>query len=191
METQHKLNIRIEKPGLGLPISLVVDDGAPCINPLYYFYLQVPMDRHETHEPCIPLDLIEQFADVVQRHAMRGKFTVLPYPAGLGTILAGWDGCDRQEMARWLDVARSAIAPQFDITPEILTHTLALDLRSRTLIPGAAEHIWMADRTQAELTEYMSAAIGKWGQLPLGPAEFGPKCAEVETSLRLQKVVEC
>ena len=78
METQPNIGIHIEKPRLGLPVSLVVDDGVPCINPLYYFYLQVPMDRHEVHEPCIPLDLIEQFAEVAQRHAIRGKFTVLP-----------------------------------------------------------------------------------------------------------------
>ena len=176
MEPQHNLTIRIEKPRLGLPVSLVVDDGVPCINPLYYFYLQVPMDRHETHEPCIPLDLIEQFAAVAQRHAIRGKFTVLPYPAGLGTILEDWEGFDRQEIERWLDVARSAIAPQFDITPEILTHTLALDLRSRTLIPQAAEHIWMADRTQAELTEYMSAAVDLLRQADFTPTGITQPC---------------
>lgn len=176
METQHNIGIHIEKPRLGLPVSLVVDDGVPCINPLYYFYLQVPMDRHEVHEPCIPLDLIEQFAEVAQRHAIRGKFTVLPYPAGLGTILEGWDGCDRQEIARWLDVARSEIAPQFDITPEILTHTLALDLSTHTLIPQAAEHIWMADRTQTELTEYMRTAVDLLRQANFAPTGITQPC---------------
>lgn len=179
METQSDISIRIEKPRLGLPVSLVVDDGVPCINPLYYYYLQVPLEKHQTyqtHEPCIPLDLIEQFAAVIERHAMRGKFTILPYPAGLGTILEGWDGCDRQEIARWLDVVRSAIAPQFDITPEILTHTLALDLRTHTLIPEAAEHIWMADRTQAELTEYMRTSVDLLRQANFAPTGITQPC---------------
>ncbi|MCX6048549.1 MAG: hypothetical protein NT075_25880, partial [Chloroflexi bacterium] len=176
METQHNVSIHLEKPRLGLPVSLVVDDGVPGINPLYYFYLQVPMERHETHEPNIPLDLIDQFAEIAQRQAIRGKFTVLPYPAGLGTILEGWEGCDRQEIARWLDVVRSAIAPQFDITPEILTHTLALDLRTHTLIPEAAEHIWMADRTQAELTEYMRTSVDILRQADFAPTGITQPC---------------
>jgi len=124
-ETGKQLKIKIEKPRLGLPVSLVVDDGVPCINPLYYFHLHVAPDKHgRQHEATIPLDLLEQFAEVAQRHAMRGKFTVLPYPAGLGTILEEWKGFDRQEIERWLEITRTEIAPLFDITPEILTHTL-------------------------------------------------------------------
>ncbi len=134
------------------------------------------MDKHEVHEPCIPLDLVEQFAALIQHHAILGKFTVLPYPAGLGTILEGWDGCDRQEIARWLDVVRSAIAPQFDITPEILTYTLALDLQTHKLIPEAAEHIWMADRTQAELTEYMRASVDLLRQANFAPTGITQSC---------------
>ncbi|MEZ4869432.1 MAG: hypothetical protein R3C14_49370 [Caldilineaceae bacterium] len=176
METKHDLSIRIEKPRLGLPISLVVDDGVPCINPLYYFYLHVPTERHETHEPCIPFDLIEHFAEVTQRHGIRGKFTILPYPAGLGTLLEGWEGCDRAVIARWLDVARAQIAPHFDITPEILTHTLALDLQTHTLIPAAAEHIWMADRTQAELAEYMRVAVDLLRQANFDPTGITQPC---------------
>ena len=58
-----------------------------------------------------------------------GKFTVIPYPAGLGTILEGWEGCDRLSWkAGWPWTLRHR--PRFDITPEILTHTLALDLNT-------------------------------------------------------------
>jgi hypothetical protein len=89
---------------------------------------------------------------------MRGKFSVLPYPAGLGSILEGWEGCDRAELAAWLELARTRIAPHFDITPEILTHTLALDLTTYTLLPQS-EHDWMADRTIDELRHYMGAGL--------------------------------
>ncbi|MBE3038091.1 MAG: hypothetical protein IMZ62_04690 [Chloroflexi bacterium] len=162
------IHIHIEKPRLAFPVSLEVDDGVPCINPLHYYYLQVIPEKFQEHEHCIPFDLMEQFAEMVQRRGMRGKFTVLPYPAGLGSILDGWEGCDRREMEHWLELARSVIAPQFDITPEILTHTLALDLHTHQLIPEA-EHIWMADRTQAELAEYMSTAVDLLRQAGFAP----------------------
>ena len=158
MDNQTVLNFIVEKPRLGYPLSLVIDDGVPCINPLHYYYLQVIPERMEKHEPTIPLDLMEQFAEVVQRHGIRGKFTVLPYPAGLGTILDGWEGCDRTEMDRWLEIARTVIARQFDITPEILTHTLALDLNTHQLLP-MSEQSWMDERNEAELITYMRTAV--------------------------------
>jgi hypothetical protein len=152
-----------------VPASLIVDDPAPCINPFYYYRLQVDREGAERHEPRIPLDFLEQFADVCQSHALRGKFSVLPYPAGLGSILEGWQGCDRAELAAWLDLARTRIAPHFDITPEILTHTLALDLKTRALLPQP-EHDWMADRTLDELKEYMGAALSILKQAGFQPA---------------------
>ncbi len=152
------MQIQIEKPRLAIPAALLVDDATPIINPLYYFRLQVDRERYEHHERCIPLDFMEQFVEVCQTRGIRGKFTILPYPAGLGDILQGWEGCDRRELEGWLELARTGLTPLFDITPEILTHTLALDLQTRTLIPES-EHDWMAKRTRAELVEYMSAAL--------------------------------
>jgi hypothetical protein len=149
--------IHIEKPRLGIPITLIVDDPAPCINPLYYYRLQVDRKNYERHEPCIPFDFLEHFIAVCQARGIRGKFSILPYPAGLGSILEGWEGCDRAEIARWLDLVRTELQPDFDITPEILTHTRALDLRTRTLF-DQSEQDWMAERTLPELTTYMRAA---------------------------------
>jgi len=155
---QAALNFRIEKPRLGIPASLIVDDPAPCINPLYYFRLQVDRANYAYHEACIPLSFLEEFIGVCRARGIRGKFSVLPYPAGLGSIIDGWEGCDQAELTTWLDLVRTEIAPQFDITPEILTHTLALDLRTRTLLPQS-EHEWLAGRSRDEMTAYFSAAL--------------------------------
>jgi hypothetical protein len=152
------LQITIEKPRLSVPACLIVDDPAPCVNPFYYYRLQVDREGAECHERRIPLDFLEQFVDVCQARGMRGKFSMLPYPAGLGSILEGWEGCDRAELAAWIELARTRIAPHFDITPEILTHTLALDLGTYTLLPQS-EQDWMAERTLDELQEYMGAAL--------------------------------
>jgi len=175
LEIHHSLHIHVEKPRLGFPVSLIIDDSVPCLNALYYFRLQVNQEGYEGHERLIPLDFLKQFADVCQKWGIRGKFTVLPYPAGLGTILDGWKGCDRGELAAWLELTRRAIAPQFDITPEILTHTLALDLKTHHLIPEA-EHLWMAKRTQAELAEYMSTAVDLLRQAGFAPTGITQPC---------------
>ncbi len=165
----NQLNIHIEKPRLGVPVSLVVDDPTPCLNPFYYYRLQVNREGAERHEARIPLDFLEQFADVCGRHGVRGKFSVLPYPAGLGSILDGWPGCDRAEIEAWLELARERIAPDFDITPEILTHTRALDLATGALLEQS-EQDWMAERTASELKQYFDAALRILVQAGFTPA---------------------
>ena len=47
---------RVEKPRLAIPITLIVDDPAPCINPLYYYRLQVDGKNYERHARSIPFD---------------------------------------------------------------------------------------------------------------------------------------
>jgi len=166
---ENETKIHIEKPRLGMPVSLILDDGVPVINPLYYFRLQINKKEYDQYVTRIPFDFLEQFAAVVQKWGMRGKFTVIPYPAGLGSIVDGWEGCDKGELDSWLTLARSAIAPQFDITPEILTHTLALDLKTHQLLEEP-EHIWMNSRTQAELSVYMSTATDLLRQAGFAPS---------------------
>ena len=169
------LDVQIEKPRLAVPVSLIVDDPAPCINPLYYFRLQVNREQYAHHEPCIPLSFLQQFIAVCQARRIRGKFSVLPYPAGLGSILEGWEGCDRHELDRWLDLVRTYVAPRFNITPEKLTHTLALDVGTGRLL-DQPEHDRLAGRTCAELTQYFGAAIEILRRAGFAPSGITQPC---------------
>lgn len=147
-----------------LPICLIIDDPAPVINPLYYFRLQVSkMERPQQESgerilPVIPLELLEQFAEAAARFGVRGKFSVLPYPAGLGSILDGWPGGDKHELEAWLRIAREQVAPLFDITPEILTHTLTLGLDAKELLP-VSEHEWSQQQDEETLAHYIAASL--------------------------------
>ena len=157
MAVEHFPQIRVEKPRLAIPITLIVDDPAPCINPLYYYRLQVDERDFDRHVPTIPFDFLEHFIAVCTTHGVRGKFSILPYPAGLGSILEGWNGCALSEITCWLDLVREELVPDFDITPEILTHTRALDLRTHMLL-DQSEQAWMAEQSLSGMTAYMSAA---------------------------------
>ena len=75
-----------------VPLTLLVDDPAPLVN-VYWWHAarragtDTPVQRcGEPVAPTIPLDFLDQFIEVLQRWGVRGKFTVLPYPAGLGPI---------------------------------------------------------------------------------------------------------
>lgn len=93
--------------------------------------------------PFMPLSLLEAFADFVEECDVRGKFTVLPCPAGMGRLDRQTRAYPDAELQALLAVVRERIAPRFDITPEVLTHTMAFDLETEALLPHS-ERAWIA-----------------------------------------------
>ncbi len=147
-----------------LPICFIVDDSEPVINPLYYCEQQVRKNEvprqqsGELVERTIPLEMIERFSTAIRRHRVRGKFSVIPYPAGLGSIIDGWEGADQREIEAWLKIAREQIQPLMDISPEMLTHTMALDLATRQPL-GESEQEWSHKQTVETLLPYITYAL--------------------------------
>ena len=157
-----------------LPLTIIIDDPAPLIN-VYWWHVA---ESEGTDRPVlstgvpvardIPVDFLEQFIDVVERWGVRGKFSVLPYPAALGPIDVGWPGCDEAELARWIDLVRRRVTPCMDITPEILTHARALDLDSMTPLP-VNERDWAEQQTAVTMTPYISHALQILQRVGLSP----------------------
>jgi hypothetical protein len=144
-----------EHPNLKASIALIVDDPAPCINPLWFFRNQVDGEVSPAHERFIPLDFMEEWCRWVGESGVRGDFTVLPFPAGLGRVDRELDGCDADEIRAWMKLAKDAVALQFDIHPEILTHTNALDLSTGRMLP-ISEHEWSEMQTEETLADYFA-----------------------------------
>ena len=86
---------------------------------------------------------LREFADFAEENEIRGKFTVLPCPAGLGRIDQHVRGINDADLSEFLDIVRTRIAPRFDITPEVLTHTLALSPDTGSLLPHT-EIAWLS-----------------------------------------------
>ncbi|MDR3688259.1 MAG: hypothetical protein P4L46_02685 [Fimbriimonas sp.] len=154
----YELQPTVEFPNLRRPIALIVDDPAPCINPLWFFRHQVDKQAEPAEVRTIPLEFMESWCEFIGAAQIRGDFTVLPYPAGLGRIDQGLEGFDRTEVARWVELAQRYVAPQFDIHCEILTHTNALDLSTGSMLP-ISEHGWTELQDEVVLTDYFAAAM--------------------------------
>jgi hypothetical protein len=149
---------------MSLPMVLIIDDPAPLINVYWWHVAEVQatedprLDSGEAVVREIPVDFLSRFIDVIARRGIKGKFSVLPYPAGLGAITDGWSGCDKGGLNRWLDLVRQDVTPQMDITPEILTHAKTLDLESFKLLPQN-EREWSRYQSAATMTPYISYAL--------------------------------
>ncbi len=178
---------------MSIPITLIVDDPAPLINVYWWHAAEHQQSDNPTlrsGEPVVrtvPVSFLDEFATVIERHGIRGKFTVLPYPAGLGKISAGWPGCDSQALSQWIETTRRRVMPLMDITPEILTHAKTLDLDTFALL-AENERDWASHQTEATLTPYIGASLRFLNEVGLeatgvtSPWDFG---REVEDDYRL------
>jgi hypothetical protein len=136
---------------MAIPISLIVDDGAP-VNPLYCTHPAIKTRL------LVPNSFTEEFADFCVEHGVRGKFSVLPMPTELGRLDERLNYVSAEHLQGFLRIARRKIARQFDITPEILTHRCAYDLRTGGML-HVFEDVWFETASLDEMTDYIALAF--------------------------------
>jgi len=156
-----------------VPISFIVDD-AP-INASYFMRKQMKdrglpiatkghfnelLSRWEEMEGCkiIPNTFWKKFIKWALKEGVKGKFTFLPCPAGLGYINDKVEGYTKEELSELIGLIKEEYTKNFDITPEILTHSLAWDIKRGELL-AITEHEWTYDKSEEVLTEYMAFAL--------------------------------
>ncbi|RLI23287.1 hypothetical protein DRO57_08950, partial [Candidatus Bathyarchaeota archaeon] len=153
-------DFRVEFPRLKTPIALIIDDPAPYVNHLYYLkkYLNPKYPAYYEEFKTIPNDFLEDFISVVKKWSVKGKFSVIPNPAGQGYLDEGLRGYPKEGVERWVRLVKDEVAPLFDITPEMITHTNAVDLKTGELLP-MHEQTWASQQTAETLTPYIAKAL--------------------------------
>lgn len=168
--------VTVCNPLLRTPLALIIDDSCPVINKAYYWIKQ----RHDwrmKHEPdsapsgwevhydklgsmpnAIPAAFAEQWGQWCGEQGIKGKFSMVPFPAGMGRIDKGFPGFPESELRDWLHVAKDVIGKNFDLTPEMLTHTHVVDLKTWQLTEEWEQGEWV-DPPEQLLTEYIAAAM--------------------------------
>jgi len=134
-----------------LPVSLIIDDGA-CVNPVYWLHPNIEQPMR------IPTAFTAAFADLCARYGVKGKFSVMPMPSGMGRIDEGLAYINKAHLDEFLQVVREGIAPAFDITPELLTHQQAVDIESGGLL-HLFEDEWVRGATVEQMTAYLALAF--------------------------------
>lgn len=142
-----------------IPIALLIDDSCPLVHVYRHHWVDVHNKPATTNDgrpllDIIPNDFLDRFCDVVERHGMAGKFSIVPAPARKGDIVRGIEGYDPQITRDWLNTARTRLSARFDFTPEGITHNLAIDLKTGEDIPQG-EAIWSQTQNRETLMPYL------------------------------------
>lgn len=134
-----------------IPISLIIDDGSP-VN-LYYFH-----DLVHWHELIVPVEQVNRFGDICAKYGVRGKFSVVPMPVGMGRLDQELSHCPKEHLARFLNAVRQKVAPRFSLTPEILSHFRAYDIKNNRFM-HLMEDDYISKASAEQIADYVSLAI--------------------------------
>lgn len=167
-------------------ISLIIDDPMPHH---HFYYLQYPDRVTAKGEPivsAVPHAFLEAFCECIERYDIRGKFSVVPCPKGLGSVADSIDGVEPAVLAQWLNTVKTRVAPRFSLCPEMLTHAGAMELTTGVMT-DENEAVWSNRQDRTALTPYIAKALAllrEAGLFPTGvtsPWNFGEQVEDEYT----------
>ena len=84
------------------PISIIIDDStALCY--VYYYHMPTPITKDGRPFPTfVPNSFMKRFCDIVEKRGVKGKFSIVPEPAGKGDIVRGIEGFSKKISMRCL-----------------------------------------------------------------------------------------
>lgn len=157
-----------------VPVGLIIDDSTCLVN-LNRFAMpqfdeafggQNPSYRRNWREwPAeIPDRFVRKFGEWCATQGVKGKYSVVPYPACVGRVdrlLPGWT---RKELDDSLELVRSLMTPNWDIHPEMVTHTRVIDTRTGHPYPETTTRFmenwdWTTGRSTDEIADYLAYAL--------------------------------
>jgi hypothetical protein len=166
--------VTVLNPRGRVPVGLIIDDSTCLVN-LNRFAMPQFDEAHGGQNRAywrpwrdwpveIPDAFVRRFAEWCAEHGVKGKYSVVPYPACVGRLDRLVPGWSRRELAASLDLVRSEVAPDWDIHPEMVTHTRVIDLRTGQPYPDSSLRFmenwdWTTGRSVDELGAYLEYAL--------------------------------
>jgi len=165
--------VRVLDPQMRVPVSFIIDDSTCLVNLAHFGmpqFAEVWPDRAEYQKDWrsmpreIPDAFVRKFGEWCREHGIKGKYSVVPYPACVGALDRFLPGWSHQELAKSLDLVRTLMLPDWDIHPEMVTHTRVINTKTgrpyEKASPKSMENWqWTDGKSVDELAEYMRYAL--------------------------------
>jgi len=165
--------VRVVNPQNRVPVSLIIDD-ATCLVNLAHFampqFAEAWPKSKEYQKPWrsfpreIPDAFVRKFGQWCREHGVKGKYSVVPYPACVGWLDRDLPGWSRQELVESLNLVRTLLLPDWDIHPEMVSHTWVINTKTGRPYENRTERFmenwrWSEGKSVDELADYMSYAL--------------------------------
>ena len=168
-----KTKVTVEFPRARVPLSFIIDDSTCLVNMgkfcMPQFATALP-ERDEYKKPWrdwpseIPDSFVREFGTWCAEHDVRGKYSIVPYPACVGWLDRELPGWSRKQLQDSLQLVRELMVPRWDIHPEMITHTRVIDLKTgrphAEISAATMENSFpQSDVSVDQLTEYLAYAL--------------------------------
>jgi hypothetical protein len=163
--------VEVLNPCNRVPVSLIIDDSTCLVNMAYYgipqfaevFPGQYKQDWRKLPRE-IPDSFVREFGQWCHENGVKGKYSIVPYPACTGWVNRFIPGWTRKELEDSLDLVRRLMAPDWDIHPEMISHTRVIDIKTGKPYPYASPAYmenweWSQTKSADELAQYESYAL--------------------------------
>lgn len=166
--------VKVLNPYGRVPVSFIIDDSTCLVNMGYYCLPQFAeaWGNGRYNKPWrtwpreIPDSFVRQFGEFCREQGVKGKYSVVPYPACVGWLDRELPGWSRSELRDSLKLVRDFMTPDWDIHPEMITHTRVIDIKTGRPLPQRENGgYWMENggwdngRSLDEMAGYISYAL--------------------------------
>ena len=124
------MTAEVVNPFNRVPVSLIIDDSTCLVNLAHYGipqFAEVFPDQYKQDWRKLPREIpdsfVREFGEWCHDQGVKGKYSIVPYPACTGWVNRFIPGWTERELQDSLKVVREVIMPNWDIHPEMISHT--------------------------------------------------------------------
>jgi hypothetical protein len=167
-------DVTVVNPRNRVPIGLIIDDSTCLVNLNRFAIPQFDQafgGKNPTYHRQwrawpeeIPDSFVRKFGEWCAENGVKGKYSVVPYPACVGRIdriLPGWT---QRELDESIKLVRELMMPNWDIHPEMVTHTRVIDVKTghpyeEFSLKYMENWDWTTGRSASEIAEYIAYSL--------------------------------
>ena len=163
--------VTIVNPLNRVPVSLIIDDSTALVNMAHFgipqfhevFPDNYPQDWRKLPRE-IPDSFVREFGEWCLDNGVKGKYSMVPYPACTGWLHRFIPGWTKKELEASLRLVREFMMPNWDIHPEMISHTRVINIKTGQPFPDALPEYmenweWSQYKSADELGSYMAYAL--------------------------------
>ena len=154
-----------------VPLSFIIDDSCALVNLAHYCipqFAEVFPDKYLQDWRSLPREIpdafVRKFGEWCREHSVKGKYSIVPYPALVGHVDREMPGWTKRELLDSLKLVREFMQTDWDIHPEMVTHTWAVNTKTgRPYEQRTENHMenwgWSVNKSADELADYAAYAL--------------------------------
>jgi hypothetical protein len=168
---KKQLSVEILNPFDRVPVSFIIDDSTCLVNLAHFgipqFAETFPNNYKQDWRKLpreIPDSFVREFGEWCHDNGVKGKYSIVPFPACTGWVSRFIPGWTKRELENSLNLVREVIVPDWDIHPEMVSHTRVIDIKTGLPYPLSTPDYmenweWSQTKSADELAAYQAYAL--------------------------------